>query len=447
MKLKLTNYRLVRKAEVEIDGVTLIRGPNDSGKTCLMRALKTLVHNSSGDGHLTYGAPSMSVEIESSGRTAKLTRPRGKAPVLYVDGDDDDHKFEKLGRLTLSDIVPDFPIRVYEMGDDKFCPNFVHQKQTPVFGQVDVYAFFSAMFLPVAQLSARNLELRTEVTNLVKGANSAKDSMDVVMSQLLEAKTVLETFDTDADAEEFRRLAAGLQVHSKWTQARSNYLDAESRAQAAHDAYRPLEGVDVDSMIAGVTSAEAALESFKRIAKDKDRVVELESALRLMDASGLEAAVQSRDLVFSAIDSLESIKALKDLRVRERGASLKVDAVQSIPDETTLLAYRDNYTLALAMLDRVHLAASPEGVYAAMQILQSYLSTRSPDEFATIAGSLKNLMDLRVANARVIEKTYSITCLDEDMRAIRDDFMSLAECPVCGSPATDKLRTYVGGTL
>ncbi len=40
VKVRVKNFQSIREAEVEVKGLTVITGPNNSGKTAFMRAVK-----------------------------------------------------------------------------------------------------------------------------------------------------------------------------------------------------------------------------------------------------------------------------------------------------------------------------------------------------------------------------------------------------------------------
>lgn len=83
VRVRVKNFQSIEDAEVLIDGFTSISGPNHSGKTALLRAIRGLFTNASPGPLLRTGEASLSVEIEFDDGTTILwekgsERPGGK---------------------------------------------------------------------------------------------------------------------------------------------------------------------------------------------------------------------------------------------------------------------------------------------------------------------------------------------------------------------------------
>ena len=64
--VKIKNFQSIEDAEIEIDGFTVISGANSAGKTALMRAIRGVFENTSGNYFVRHGAKHCGVQLEFS---------------------------------------------------------------------------------------------------------------------------------------------------------------------------------------------------------------------------------------------------------------------------------------------------------------------------------------------------------------------------------------------
>ena len=64
-KLKINNYQIIKSAELELkQGLTLIQGKSNHGKSSLFKALKQLLYNTSGTDYIKHGTPQCLIELQ-----------------------------------------------------------------------------------------------------------------------------------------------------------------------------------------------------------------------------------------------------------------------------------------------------------------------------------------------------------------------------------------------
>lgn len=63
MNVIVENFQPIAKAELELDGLTVIVGPSDRGKSALLRAIEGALFNKSGDGFVRRGASQSTVTL------------------------------------------------------------------------------------------------------------------------------------------------------------------------------------------------------------------------------------------------------------------------------------------------------------------------------------------------------------------------------------------------
>lgn len=64
VKIRVKNFQSLRDAEVDVLGLTTVTGPNNSGKTSMMRAVKGVFQNTKGTSFVRYGESKSSVSLE-----------------------------------------------------------------------------------------------------------------------------------------------------------------------------------------------------------------------------------------------------------------------------------------------------------------------------------------------------------------------------------------------
>jgi len=102
VRVRIKNFQSIEDAEIEVDGFAVVTGPNNSGKTALMRAIRGLFINAPPGPLVRHGTNYLSVELEFDDGTTILwekgtEKPEGKGATVnryFVNG----VKIEGVGR-------------------------------------------------------------------------------------------------------------------------------------------------------------------------------------------------------------------------------------------------------------------------------------------------------------------------------------------------------------
>lgn len=201
IKLHFKDYRILKDVDIEIDGITLVCGENDSGKSTIMRGMDALVRNASSEAHINDMADEMSVTVSFPGDYSVRYRRNRKGTAKYEitkpDGTTD--VAEKLNRASLATVDPNSPFKVLTFGESKFNPNFVFQSEIPVWGQVDAYAFFASMFGPISVIYDHVLATRTKLSEVSKAVNLAESKVNGAVELITGAKEALATLPPETE--------------------------------------------------------------------------------------------------------------------------------------------------------------------------------------------------------------------------------------------------------
>lgn len=119
MKVSVVNYEIIEKADIQIEGITLLLGPSNNGKSSFMRAIKSVLYGRLGDDYIRFGFSASTVSLAFEEHL--IVRSKTKSVLTYyIDGE----KYEKVGRTRPSEIESMFNFKLIECGSQSFKPNF-----------------------------------------------------------------------------------------------------------------------------------------------------------------------------------------------------------------------------------------------------------------------------------------------------------------------------------
>lgn len=87
VKIRVRNFQSIRDGQLEVKGLTALTGPNNSGKSALMRAVRGVFQNPPAANYIRHGTSGFDVTLEfDDGRS--LSWQREKKPCYVIDGGD-----------------------------------------------------------------------------------------------------------------------------------------------------------------------------------------------------------------------------------------------------------------------------------------------------------------------------------------------------------------------
>ena len=189
VEISVRDYRVVREADVSLPpGIHLVVADNNSGKSTLLKAVRTLLDGTMGESiNPRHGSTGFSIKLSVDGSSVEAVR-HGKSTSVSVDGG---APVSKLGKKTLSQLVPDFPLRRIDTETSSFYPNFCFQNSVPLFREVSVLDLFGSMFRDVSRLSDCVDSAKSRVSDCQRAADSASLVRDAASSDLSDAESSL----------------------------------------------------------------------------------------------------------------------------------------------------------------------------------------------------------------------------------------------------------------
>ena len=440
MRISARNYRIIEAADIEVSGLTIIRGQNDNGKSCLMRGLRTLVQNSSGDSQIRYGAPEFAFRVDlpandhRPARSAEMHRARKGSPVLYID---DGPAIEKLGRNSLCEIDPSFPLKVIPFADDKFLPNFVFQKQVPVFGQADIYAFFASMFEPVAQVSRHLLKVRKRSSDASSETARAKAQLESYNQLLVDYQLHLDEFDVPLVMQEHAIIEDNRAQVAEYNRMYAEHQKIQQALEALVP-YEPLLEADLDGLQAQVSAiqglqqaletrddARDALVRTNAVVIQCERVAGILEGLPATAVTDLQAAYDALAVYNQATSKDSSLAVALD----------RITAVEATMGDVSQSTFNDFSQASDVLMRYRHAEDKVEGLRTRIRAVET----------------MEPLLHAAEAHKAVLQARLGIASLEAKMAesdaVIHQCFHELKDvvsCPVCGHDLEGSMLNILG---
>lgn len=193
MKVQVKDYQAVKKATINIQGLTILRGASNAGKSSFVRAFLAAANNRFKSGVVRHGEDFAEIKIQTEPDQPILTVRRkatGASPIMKLG----DRVFNKLNRelpIEVTNYLNFGSINV--SNSEKYNLNFFTQFQPPLlfgFSQKKVMDVLSAS-KAVDQLNALRKELdisRTELRGKISATDAnlskIKEDLSIVRNQL-----------------------------------------------------------------------------------------------------------------------------------------------------------------------------------------------------------------------------------------------------------------------
>jgi energy-coupling factor transporter ATP-binding protein EcfA2 len=185
--IAVKDFRVIKQASVEPEGITLVYGENGMGKSSLGKALVALLSNQHSGENFRHGQSSYAIGVQIGGNRLVYTRNGDVASLRF----NDEPERQKFGRVPMSQVEPRFPLKRFDYEDSSFFPNFSFQNEVPLFGDISIYSLFSSMFSSIARVSERVTACQTECRSLAKKRDGSLAGSEVLKEKVSESSKAL----------------------------------------------------------------------------------------------------------------------------------------------------------------------------------------------------------------------------------------------------------------
>ncbi|WP_291330232.1 AAA family ATPase [Desulfovibrio sp. UCD-KL4C] len=185
-KIILKNFLAHEYTEIELGpGMTVLTGPNNSGKSSVVEALRCIATNPLPKHFVRHGAKIARVELEMDDGT-KVAWIRKKATAWYevtLAGAEEHETYAKFGRKPPEDVMAILRLNQVPLEGDKFLDVHIGDQRKPIF-LLDQPASVAAQFFASSSEASHLLAMQTELKSRVRNANRDKKFQQEKMADI-----------------------------------------------------------------------------------------------------------------------------------------------------------------------------------------------------------------------------------------------------------------------
>jgi DNA repair ATPase RecN len=404
IRVRVRNFQSIEDASIVIDGLTVVTGTNNAGKSAFFRAIRGAFTNARGSDFVRHGAKHTTVDIHDMADGRKLTWKKGDKTNGYViDGED----FPKVGQGVPPE-VRSFGVSPVPVGNTELWPQIAPQ--------ITGVSFLLHEPGSVIAEAVADVERVNQLSRALKASESdrraAKGSLKVRRKDLT---TYNERRDVYAGLDEavtgLRALEKRHVKAAKHAKATGVLVKMGERHRKARDAVEALEGLD---------EAREHLPHVERLTEAQEASQELAGAARLRERrgkirgvveglSGLEdvdAHVPSDERMGYAEQFRKAIGVTVELTMKWEEASRDLEAAREAQEAL------DGIDLKEGLLDRA--GKFKKAVSNAAGMKGRYVRSRD-----AVADLVREIQD----------QEGQLAALDEKLTSVLGTY---EECPTCG---------------
>lgn len=368
MKLRVQNYQSIRDANLVIEGLTVLKGASNQGKSSILKALYAATHNRFRRGAVTWGEDSCVVLVQYTGETKILRVERaasGASPKVRLG-----NKAE--GYQTFGKMNRDLPAPVADYNNfgyvqltpqEKLTLNFNPQFSKPLMVQfsnkkiVDILSYSKATEdaqHAYKQITERNQELKGALVEIDSAISSTKQSIGEIEKEFLKFKDYdkIEEIESALTSQEQKveDLLNLRQLIAESTLLSERLLKEVEISKAAYNTQLNLEPVNTLQELSQIQSEEASLKKSCEVAQLIIEQAEesLNGEQLVSTLTGLVQALKDKQetlargkkqrkvqLAIPDTERYDDLKLLKELLSQKKDFVLEVEEAQSALENAT----------------------------------------------------------------------------------------------------------------
>jgi len=287
IKVRVRDFQSVADATIVIDGLTVVTGTNNAGKSAFFRAIRGVFTNARGSDFVRHGAKHCIVDLTfEDGRTLTWKKGGDGTNDYIIDG----KEFPKVGQGVPPE-VREFGVAPVPVGNTELWPQIAQQ--------ITGVSFLLHETGSVIAEAVADVERVNQLSRALKACESdkraAKGTLKVRRKDLTTYKERRETFaGLDEAVEQMRALEARHAKAQKVAKATGNLVKLGERHQKAHAIVEGLEGLD---------EARDCLPAPERLREAQEASEEMAAAV------GLQGRREAARTAVEALEGLDEVSA------------------------------------------------------------------------------------------------------------------------------------------
>lgn len=400
MQLSVKNFQSWASATINIDGLTVLVGPSNLGKSSLFRALKGVLRNEIPDGFIRNNQDDpLEIELEVDGHHIKASRKRGSSTKYILDG----KTYTSLGGKVPEEIE-NLKYGEMKIGDYKVDPIFAKQNK--------------------AQFLIDDDQWKPQELNAILGAFSRTEKLD---SGKKEANLRITQRKSEAST-----LASEIRSAEERS---GSLLEITGGLTVIADAIGALErGVLGDETVVGQLGA---------VLYHQSRLQPLQEILDTLTIPDFTEAINLLQIVERLEIAISSLLMSKFLRSFESELDL---ITTKWSDLTMIYKQRNGVAALLVLLDRAAVYCTEYIDQLSLTIEQAETQLTEAkvlnDSIAYLASAISSLPAYESFTLQLSELNSSLEIAEEELETIRREYAEVEAkkkakqtkvCPTCGS--------------
>lgn len=433
VKVRVQGFQSLDDVSLEIDGLTVVTGTNNAGKSALFRAIHGAFVNRKGNSYVRHGAKKCRVDLEfDDGQT--LCWEKGAKGVKLNDYTINGKVFKNVGQKPPEEIES-LKISPILLNDDKAWPQVATQIQGVNFLLDRPGAVLAEAVADVHRVQLLNKSLKL----CEKDRKKAKATLRIRRKDLEEVRRDLAKFEgvkevvSEVKALEKRRDKAlkAKEDLSSLTQIRDRYRLSKKEANkyAGFDLKTPESSESANKARTAFEEA-SELRLKLTVAQDAFRGLGEVEKIKAPPVDGVGAKYR---------EALKVAKELKSRRDLLRAGFRKIDGVQNL--EAPLVGdmggrLQKALEVAKEMRKKLKASESALSLTQGVDMLQDYTVSEFPDQ--SFLEEVRGIRERLEKGRNLLRKSEaSLKDPQEDLRKFREEIGNaldgLEECPLCGS--------------
>jgi len=321
VRVRVQNFQSIADAEITVDGLTAITGPNNTGKSAMLRAIRGVFQNTPGTHFVRHGAEKCVVELTfDDGRKLRWEKGPKVRPTYVIN--DGEPIYPGQG---VPDEVKAFGVAPIIAGGREVWPQIAPQMVGQVFLLDEPGSVLAEAVANVDRVGRLNRSLKAAESD----RRAAAGELKVRRADLLKYEDEVARYDgLDPAVVEVEALEEAARQAERVGKAVQGLTALRDRVTKARDLVASLLGIEAievptpqgeEKTLASLEEAEKLL---LRVTKARDLVLSLEGA------AGIEVPPTGDEA--KTLDGLEAAEGLRTRFVRARRLVSKLSGVQEI---------------------------------------------------------------------------------------------------------------------
>lgn len=359
-KIRLENFLAHGSTEFELDkGMTVLTGPNNSGKSSIVEALRCISTNPTPKYFIRHGAKKAKVELElEDGVRVVWIREKGHARYeVYANGQEEPEVYAKFGRKPPEDVLNLIRLNLVPLENGNSLDVHIGNQRNPVF-LLDQSPGVAAQFFASSSEAAHLLAMQTELKNKVKDAKrdrkNAESRMQEICSELDELGPLP---DVELELEKAREL---------------KYL--------------------LDATKLSIPKMENLLNKLCRLAQEGRKLTKR--------CAVLGKVLPAQDL-FSSSSLAKTVSNLEMLAARVARANVRAGVLKELEPTPQLF---DSHKLSSTIENYSRIAHGIKSLNARKQRLDSLITPPDIFDVAKISTTIRRIVDVKIFRDRVARR-------------------------------------------